>query len=424
MPQASPDPRLPATPVASRQWTIVGGGLQGCHFATLLIQHYGYANVAIIDEQPRLLQRWLQRSAACRMKFMRSTSMHHLAPNPGDLLDFARLRGYGSEHFSEPYLRPSLTLFNAHCQEVLQSFRLAALHLRGRIYSLERSRDGWLLRYDRQDGSTAELQSENVILALGDQGECWGEFQPNGQTWHLSAPNFSLETVLAQVRKRREIDKRCEKELDNSMPDQAADICLVGGGISSAQLAIYLLEQGFTVQIHRRYALRSFQFDSEPGWLFKYLGDFQAEADLQKRWQIIVEERHKGTIPPRLYERLLEFERRGQLILKYPEDNAGHSDSAANLPAVLATGLHYETPSWLLTLARELGLPLLDTAAGPKPALRQSLEWDKQKAGGLYLAGRLGELFLGPAAGNIAGARVAARYLPLKIRHSASFSDK
>ncbi|WGK68712.1 FAD/NAD(P)-binding protein [Candidatus Haliotispira prima] len=411
--QAGPSPECP-----EYEWLIVGGGLQGCYFAGLLSHLCGRGKVAILDPQPRLLHRWLKRSDACHMKYMRSTSMHHLAPDPGDLLDFARISGYGEEHFTEPYLRPSLTLFNAHCRRVLETFRLGEIHICGRLCRLSKlDSGGWQVRYLDTEDRESGLRSQNILLALGDQGE----YRPDStlgeqyeQSPHLSSVDFSFDEVLAktfrwQARK----------------PKQASDICLVGGGISSAQMALYLLEQGLKVQIDSRYPLRSFQFDSDPGWLFKFLPKFRAETDLQKRWQIIMEERHKGSVPPRLYESLLGYQQQGRLLLGSREARDG-SDSdgfgvCGAIPVVLATGLRYETPDWLLEVARELGLPLLRTAAGEKPALDSSLEWDSERAPGLYLTGRLAELFLGPSAGNISGARVAARYLPIESEHPGSF---
>ena len=398
------------------KWIVVGGGLQGCYFAALLTSRYRH--VAILDAQPQLLQRWLVRSRSCCMKFMRSTSVHHLAPQPSDLRRFAAHNGYGSEHFTHPYLRPSLALFNAHSQDVLRRFGLHQSHIRARLCGLKpfharnsqnSKPQGWELHCEKpaEHGETNSksftLYAQNVLLALGDQGEYWPEEygakpqeHPQNTVWHLSAPDFSLPHLHEQIARYQA----------QTGANRAADLCLVGGGISAAQLALYFLERGFRVQMEGRYPLRSFQFDSEPGWLQKNLAPFQAEADLQKRWQMIVRERHKGSVPPQLYARLLAFQKTGRLLLK-------DSETPQWPPTVLATGLEYSTPAWLLELAHQQQLPLMQQETGQKPALYASLEWHSERAPGLFLAGRLAELFLGPAAGNIAGARVAARYLPL-----------
>ncbi len=377
------------------QWVIVGGGLQGCYFASRFSQEYGHSNIAILDLQPRLLHRWLQRSRACHIDYMRSTSVHHLAPHPNDLRHFARKHGYGKQDFAAPYLRPSLTLFNAHSQDVLQRFRLQDLQIHGQLYRLQRQDNGWLLHYCVGE-KQACVFSQNVLLALGDQTD--------GKACHLSDIRFDEKQALKGSQANAQGNK---------------GLCVVGSGISAAQFALFFLEQGRQVKMYSGKPLTSwccFQFDSEPGWLLKLLPQFQMEADLQKRWQMIVSERHKGSVPPQIYQRLLRFEQKGLLsvVLQQPQQ----TQQGLEPPAVLATGLLYCTPPWLLNLAKQHALPLLSIQGTQeqKPALYSSLEWHSQRAPGLYLAGRLGELFLGPAAGNIAGARLAARYLPLPRR--------
>lgn len=147
------------------------------------------------------------------------------------------------------------------------------------------------------------------------------------------------------------------------------------------------------------------QFDSDPGWLYKYLPAFLAEKDLRKRWQIIQQERHKGSIPPQMEEPLRQYIDAGRLQCRIGEQIGAEPDPGVR--QICATGLQYRLPGYLQTLAEEEDLPLFQSPQGAKPALKDSFEW----APNLFLAGRLGELFLGPAAGNIAGARLAVRYL-------------
>ena len=73
---------------------------------------------------------------------------------------------------------------------------------------------------------------------------------------------------------------------------------------------------------------------------------------------------------------------------------------------VLATGFGTTPPDSALVdhIACEYGLAR--DALG-YPAVMDTLEW----APGLFVAGRLAELALGPAAGNLAGARMAGQWL-------------
>lgn len=397
------------------EWAVIGAGLQGSYFSALISHYRLRENCVILDDQDFMLQRWLRRTYNCRMKYMRSTSVHHLSLDPASLLEFASYHSFGAEHFTQPYLRPSLALFNAHCQDVLRNYRLEVMWQQARLLGLKRlgSRRGqnslWQLRTSR-----GELRVKNLLLALGDCGPAWPwpgftvEAPWKAVIHHLSAMDFDLEQVLAGCVGMTE-----------------GRLCILGGGISAAQLVHYLLEhtQNQILWLLKR-EIQNFQFDSEPAWLLKNLDDFQKNPELKQRWEIIARERHKGSVPPELWQQILQV-RQGRLsietieeappqlkrdtagnpILEFALQGGGGSITAHTL--ICASGLNYQLPDFLLDLAREEGLGLLESPHGPKPALRDGLEW----APGLFLTGRLAELFLGPAAGNIGGARVAGRYL-------------
>ena len=65
--------------------------------------------------------------------------------------------------FAPPYDRPSLELFNSHCQQVVKRFGLNDLHIQGRAERLSVDCDE--VRIQLMDGS--ELIAGNVVLAMG-----------------------------------------------------------------------------------------------------------------------------------------------------------------------------------------------------------------------------------------------------------------
>ena len=92
-------------------------------------------------------------------------------------------------------------------------------------------------------------------------------------------------------------------------------------------------------------------------------------------------------------------------------DGAAHLHIAGREPLItdrllLATGFDSRRPggAWLDAAIDEMSLP---TAACGYPIVDEQLGW----GGGVYVAGALGDLGLGPAALNIAGARFAGRRL-------------
>jgi len=71
----------------------------------------------------------------------------------------------------------------------------------------------------------------------------------------------------------------------------------VGGGLTSAQLALGALRRGALVHLLRRRTLKLKPFDADPGWLGpKYLKAFQAEPCRQRRHRQVLEARDGGSI--------------------------------------------------------------------------------------------------------------------------------
>ena len=130
-------------------WLILGGGVHGVHIAARLI---GEASVPprrlrILDPGARLLERWKACTAATGMRHLRSPAVHHLDLDTSSLDRFAgRPHRRAPGLFAHPYARPSLALFNEHCDHVIASYGLAALHVHGRAERIELSRDRVLVR--------------------------------------------------------------------------------------------------------------------------------------------------------------------------------------------------------------------------------------------------------------------------------------
>jgi hypothetical protein len=141
---------------------------------------------------------------------------------------------------------------------------------------------------------------------------------------------------------------------------------------------------------------------------------FQKTESPEARRQLIRMARQPGTVPQAVYEDLHNAQRAQQLNIVSGE-TAGFGDDVLTLtngqriPAahvVLATGFSNQSgPGALVTtLAKDYNLPC---ASDGTPLTNDTLEWRRR----LFVTGRQAELTLGPAAGNIAGARMAAKRL-------------
>ena len=388
-------------------WVIIGGGLHGVHLATRLIGEAGVPRerLRIVDEGKGLLERWRTVTAATGMTHLRSPAVHHLDLSPWSLLRFANKRKNRKRgHFAPPYDRPSLSLFNAHCDQVIDRFGLADLHVQARAMTVSVDCEGVEIRLS--DGT--KVASRHVVLAMGGSESVeWPAWAPEGEQriQHVFSHDF------------------------DGWPISSETIAVVGGGISAGQVALRLQKEGHCVHLVSRHALRKHQFDSDPGWLGpKYMAGFSREKDVNRRRALIAEARHQGSVPPDVQRALSSAITKGQLrwhqgdveALDVTMDRLSLRLAAGTVlnaeRILLATGFASPRPGGQLVdeLAASESLPC---AGCGYPIVDEALRWHPR----VYVAGPLAELELGPASRNLAGARRAGDRLVNAIRaHRAS----
>lgn len=370
-------------------WAIVGGGVHGAFLAQTL-RRAGVSDLAVIDPGDDPLGDWRARAEACRMDFLRSPRAHHLGVRPDTLRDFALERGYDGRHFLGRYRRPSRAVFETHAAAALTA--PGVVRLRGRVRHLERAADGWRLH-----GETDTWRARRVLLAPGPpplRRPAWA----NGSAAHL----FERDAPPLPAR---------------------GDIAVVGGGISAVQAALAFADGGRRVTLVSRHRLRRAEFDSAPCYAGPLcMRPFTAVRDLRRRRRLIREARRPGSVPPELHARLAAAMAAGRIRLSYGEVTAD-SDAGLRLAdghrlradAVrLATGFADAAPGrdWLRPAIERERLPLAPCGF---PAVDRNLQWGP----GLFVAGRLAELELGPMAGNIRGARAAGVILERLVTPSS-----
>lgn len=378
-------------------WLIIGGGIHGVHLALVLRERCGVAadQIRIIDPHERLLARWEACTTACGMRYLRSTVVHHLAPDPYDLLRFAQRTNAEPHHFHGRYQRPSLAIFQAHSHALIEQHRLTAITLRGRVCGLRRRANGWQAETDH-----GTLTARNVIVALsiGEQlrWPAWASAlrTAGAPVYHLYEPGFDRERITP-----------------------GSNVAIIGGGISAGHIALTLSATANVALIMRR-PIQIAPFDSPPGWMGpKELRRFQAELDFNRRRAMITGARLPGTMPVELAQALINAAQQQRLQMLIDEVQAAtYAQNTVNLTlnnqslavdaVVLATGFLPQRPGhpWLDETISVHGLPI---AACGYPIVGPDLQWDT----GLYVTGPLAELELGPVARNIIGARHAGERL-------------
>ena len=375
-------------------WLIVGGGIHGVHLAVRLIGEAGVPpdRLRIVDPADRLLARWFACTATVGMTHLRSSAAHHLDIDPQSLWRFAgtkknRKRGL----FAAPYNRPSLALFNAHCQRVVVRYALEELHVKGRAVAC--SVRGNAVEVALSDG--VRLEADRAVLAMGT-----GERPPR--------PRWALQ-------EHPRIQHVFDLSFGGWPTEPGETVVVVGGGISACQSALRLIGEGHQVHLIARHPVREHQFDSDPGWLGpKLMRRFEREDNFSRRRHMIQNARHRGSVPPDVRRKLRRAVDKGRVVRHeaHIEDlvigcerldmrlSTGVTVSADRV--FLATGLASTRPGGAMIddLVASASLPC---AACGFPIVDRALRWHPR----IHVCGPLAELELGPVSNNIAGARRA-----------------
>ena len=390
------------------EWTIIGGGPQGLHIASALLQRAGVspAGLRIVDPHAELMAAWNARARTVAMTHLRSPSVHNVDSDPWSLLRFSEswTAPDSVAAFAAPYSRPSTALFDAHAQAVIERLGLSAMHVRGTACHLVPRDAGWQVHL--ADGR--ELGAKRVVLALGPGGT---QRVPVWARPHLDAPQRWLQHVF-------------DPSFDLDERTHLHRVAIVGGGISAAQLANRLCEFGRQVWLVSPHRLRRMQFDSSPQWLGPAkMARFSKQKDLAVRRKQIDRARRPGTITKEVEQALRRHVRSGSIKPVYGKVRgvfALEDRRVLGLPkpvevdaVALATGFEGLPGASLLSSLDPSRFP---RAGCGTPMLDARLHWGH----GLYLSGALAELQLGPVARNIAGGlRAAERLVPIAKEESS-----
>ena len=384
-------------------WLIIGGGVQGTYLSHVLTSRLGVScdAIRVLDPNPNPLHRWQQTTDSCGMQFLRSPAAHHIGLRTNGLLDFARERYPGwREMFLEPYLRPSLALWNEHANWVIRENALPDMRCHATVQSVTRSPAAFDVQTDSES-----IRAHRLIIAVGNsQG--------------LEYPCLSADSVRSGNRVRHVFDPQFAR---TGIAD-GEDVLIVGSGVTAAQLALSLTSRrdGKVTILTNRLPFITW-FDSAPGWNGpRLLSVLAAIGDPEQRLAIVSAARIKGSFPGDTAAALLAAMHSGNVEMRVAELRAVHEEAGRvrlDLEAdgqksiyvdrlVYATGFSREIPAaeLLISLQSQLSLPV--STAG-WPVVNGNCEWGD----GLYLAGALAQLELGPVSRNISGIRTFARRL-------------
>jgi len=346
------------------------------------------------------------------------------------------------------YFNPSQALFCDHCNEVVGRYGLqtAGLVRKERVLDIS---------YDRVPGIS--FADEKLFTVRTDQGIRYSPIVimavgPGNQPRIPDIPGITTPSTdglpptphppgcQTLPPPQAQPPQTCHAMHIREFPDptvkqrilahQPTNVLIIGGGLTSAQLADLAIRRGVATVWHMtRGPLRVKLFDVDLAWMGKLKNVeqarfWQADSDAE-RIAILKEARGGGSVTPGYYEvlkghvasgRLKLFERTKLAGARFEEvrEERGGMWHVQTCPAVeglppmdyiyFATGVetNFEALPYLQTMLASHPI----VGHGGFPCLNDHLMWKDGVP--LFMAGRLAALKLGPSAPNLGGARLAA----------------
>lgn len=384
-------------------WAIIGGGIHGTFLANALIRQRitDRSGLRILDPNNEPLAEWKRVTTNVGMKYLRSPKVHHLDVDPLSLKHYFRCNECQGDEFIFPNDRPSIRLFNEHADSVIKKSGLHDIYQKGYAADIYFEKDHAVII------TTADtIRAKHIILAIGRSGS-------------LNWPNWAR---LAKE-EGAEISNVLEGSFYRDKIPETSEIVVVGGGMSAVQTAISLASGNRHVTLLSPHSLRQNNYDSDPGWMGpKYLNRFRKIPCFQKRRRVIDRARNSGTITYDVKRELQQCQNRNSCSIYVDEIEhcsvltkdlmllkLKSGESLAANQIILATGYCNQRPGGRL-LERLISRYQLNCSECAFPITDSTLRWHDR----LFVSGVLAELEVGPASGNIIGARMAAE----KILHA------
>ncbi|QUC21257.1 uncharacterized protein UV8b_05500 [Ustilaginoidea virens] len=336
------------------------------------------------------------------------------------------------------YYTPSQSLFRDHCQQVARRYALVGDIVRKDVLvDLDYGVVGGVVGGVSDDqplftlttASARQLHARTVVLAVGPGNK---PEIPRTPSMPAAPPqachSLQIETFPDPLVRQRMASGR------------PTTVLIVGGGLTSAQLADLAIRRGVGQVFHiMRGPCRVKHFDVDLEWMGKYKNAEQAKFWLadsdQERLDMIKEARGGGSFTPLFHRKLKKHAAAGRLHLHErtsladavfepcepcaPGDGAGagtgtggvwrvRTEPPLDVPPVdymyFATGVQSDvaTLPYLQTMRAKYPVD----SVGGFPCITEDLRWRADVP--LFVVGRLSAMQLGPAAPNIGGAKVGA----------------
>lgn len=378
--------------------------------------------LVVIDPAGTWMQTWTDQFARLEIANLRSPVVHHPAPQAGLLMDHTATHRLSTSGL--PYGLPTAQTFATFCRDLVERHQLENFVRRGAIVDVDVDHDA-----DHHFGSSAGTESHGRCSVTWSDGD----YSSTLVAAHLVIASNPCRANIAPwalaagadvVEQASELDLR---EIDDLTGQH---VVVVGAGLTAAHAVCGLAKRGAHVTLVCRRDLEERGFDTDPGWLGpKELDHFDTIEDPRMRLDAARAARGGGTVPSWMMTELRQLDATGAVTI-VEQAEVTHArrmgtveqyrievgiDSSFTGPraivadrCLLATGTIPSIDA-LAALDRlrdriptvdQLPIPNADLTLGDLP---------------ISVTGRLATIELGPAAGNLWGARQGAQRITRAI---------
>lgn len=334
------------------------------------------------------------------------------------------------------YYRPSTKFFKDFCQDLIDRYKLGNSVVKDEVVGI---RYGDIHIYDQNivekgfiitTKSGAVYGSKKCVVASGHRGEI------NYPIKGLAPANPSLDHACHSTH----IFSGEAQFPHPRLSPISSHIVVVGGGLTSAQLAHVACLQGFQVTLILRGPMKIKHFDFHLDWVTKYKNvkksSFYILDTDEERLQLIHDAREGGLVNPEYYQHLNKHVSAGKLkILKHTtvehgviENNCWNltistkeSNSVTTSTIVAdyvccATGIsaNLQGLGFMSSILKDFPIDIV----GGLPCLTDHLQWNEELP--LFMVGKNASLRIGPTSANLDGARLCAERVGWKIQEDSA----
>lgn len=353
--------------------------------------------IVVLDPAGQWMDNWREQFARLEIANLRSPVVHHPGVDPGELATHT-IR-HRLDRSGLPYDLPTTKAFASFCQDLIAGMKLnqpQAATARRVVPTGDRL---------AVETDTGTVTCRHLVLATNPH--------------RRQIPDW-VGPILGRL--PGAIDHAANVDLRTVGNLAGATVLVVGGGLTAAHLTLGAAARGACVELVSRRPIETRSFDTDPGWLGpRFLKDYSAEPDPAARHRQALAARGGGTMPDWIHQRLMDLVTKGCLRLHEGRQvvEAGAVDGRTAVDLDDGSSLEADLV-WLATgttadieaqRALDPILPDVASVAG-MPICDRDLRIGRYP---IHVMGRLATLTLGPAAGNLWGARFAARAIAKAI---------